>query len=245
MPNLVPPQAGGGQPVQPVHHVRHRAGRRAACSPCSRWSAGRSAHLALLHHQSGEPGAVLQRGHLRGVRADHLRLREIPKRQLSARISAPVGGQDDLEGWRFIGQTRWCAGSSSGWSARSRPRAWSSAWASRTSRHAARWQRGLGRRVRRDLRRPGRRHVPRPAHPAGFSRRRLFGLSIAFAAIPLALIALIPNLVVVAVLVVLLGACAGVAYVTGYTIVGLEVDDDTRGRMFAFLQSAIRVILFA
>jgi dTMP kinase len=34
-----------------------------------------------------------------------------------------------------------------------------------------------------------------------------------------------------------------VAYVTGYTIVGREVDDDTRGRVFAFLYSAIRVIL--
>lgn len=79
----------------------------------------------------------------------------------------------------------------------------------------------------------------------GFSRRRLFGLSIAFAALPLALIAIIPNLVVVAILVLILGACAGVAYVTGYTVVGLEVDDDTRGRTFAFLQSAIRVILFA
>jgi dTMP kinase len=79
----------------------------------------------------------------------------------------------------------------------------------------------------------------------GFSRRRLFGLSIATAALPLALIAVIPNLIVVIILVLLLGACAGVAYVTGYTIVGLEVDDDTRGRTFAFLQSAIRVILFA
>jgi dTMP kinase len=79
----------------------------------------------------------------------------------------------------------------------------------------------------------------------GFSRRRLFGLSIMFAALPLALIALIPNLVVVTILVVVLGACAGVAYVTAYTVVGLEVDDDTRGRTFAFLQSAIRVILFA
>ena len=79
----------------------------------------------------------------------------------------------------------------------------------------------------------------------GFSRRRLFGLSIATAALPLALIALIPNLIVVIILVLLLGACAGVAYVTGYTVVGLEVDDDTRGRTFAFLQSAIRVILFA
>jgi dTMP kinase len=78
----------------------------------------------------------------------------------------------------------------------------------------------------------------------GFSRRRLFGLAIAFAGVPLALIALIPNLAVVTALVVLLGSCAGIAYVTGYTVVGLEVDDDTRGRTFAFLQSAIRVILF-
>jgi dTMP kinase len=79
----------------------------------------------------------------------------------------------------------------------------------------------------------------------GFSRRRLFGLSIAFAAIPLALIALIPDLAVVTILVLLLGGCAGVAYVTGYTIVGREVDDQTRGRTFAFLQSAMRVVLFA
>lgn len=79
----------------------------------------------------------------------------------------------------------------------------------------------------------------------GFSRRRLFGLTIAFSAIPLALASVIPNLVVVTILVVVLGACAGIAYVTGYTIVGLEVDDETRGRTFAFLQAAIRVILFA
>ncbi len=58
----------------------------------------------------------------------------------------------------------------------------------------------------------------------GFTRHRLFGLSIAFAALPLALIALIPNLVIVAILVLILGACAGVAYVTGYTV------DRPRGR---------------
>jgi dTMP kinase len=77
-----------------------------------------------------------------------------------------------------------------------------------------------------------------------FSRRRLFGLAIAVAGIPLALIALIPNWVAVALLLILLGLCAGVAYVTAYTVIGREVDDDTRGRTFAFLQSAIRVIMF-
>ncbi|HUK68941.1 MAG TPA: dTMP kinase [Streptosporangiaceae bacterium] len=76
-----------------------------------------------------------------------------------------------------------------------------------------------------------------------FSRRRLFGLSIAAAGIPLALMALIPNLVVLTFLVVVLGGLAGIAYATGYTIVGLEVEDSLRGRTFAFLQSAIQVIL--
>jgi dTMP kinase len=79
----------------------------------------------------------------------------------------------------------------------------------------------------------------------GFSRRRLFGLSIMLAAVPLAVIAVIPSLVLTVILTIVLGGCAGVAYVTGYTTIGLEVNDETRGRTFAFLQSAIRVILFA
>jgi dTMP kinase len=79
----------------------------------------------------------------------------------------------------------------------------------------------------------------------GFSRKRLFGVSIMVAALPLAAAALIPNLVLTIILVIAVGACAGVAYVTGYTVIGLEVDDLSRGRTFAFLQSMIRVILFA
>jgi dTMP kinase len=77
-----------------------------------------------------------------------------------------------------------------------------------------------------------------------FSKRRLFGLAIAAAGVPLALIGLIPNLPIVVFLVVVLGILAGMAYVTAYTIVGREVDDDTRGRTFAFLQSALRVVMF-
>jgi dTMP kinase len=77
-----------------------------------------------------------------------------------------------------------------------------------------------------------------------FSLRRLFGLSIVTAAVPLALIALVPNLALVTLFVLLLGAMAGIAYATGNTIVGLEVDDHTRGRTFAFFQSMIQVILF-
>jgi dTMP kinase len=77
----------------------------------------------------------------------------------------------------------------------------------------------------------------------GFSRRRLFGLAIAGAALPLVLMALIPNLVVVVVLTVALGACGGTAYIIGYTLVGYEVNDEVRGRTFAFLQSSVQVIL--
>jgi dTMP kinase len=83
---------------------------------------------------------------------------------------------------------------------------------------------------------------PRLLH--GFSLRRLFGLAVAAGAVPLALIALVPNLIMVTLFVVLIGALSGIAYSTGFTIVGLEVDDDTRGRVFAFFQSSIQVILF-
>jgi dTMP kinase len=77
----------------------------------------------------------------------------------------------------------------------------------------------------------------------GFSLRRLFGVTITAAAVPLALIGLVPNLIMITVFVVVLGALSGIAYATGFTIVGLEVDDDTRGRVFAFFQSSIQVIL--
>jgi dTMP kinase len=78
-----------------------------------------------------------------------------------------------------------------------------------------------------------------------FSRRRLFGVTLTASAAPLALIALVPNLVIVTVLVLLMGVISGIAYPTGFTIVGLEVDDATRGRVFAFFQSTIQAILLA
>ncbi len=76
-----------------------------------------------------------------------------------------------------------------------------------------------------------------------FSRRRLFGLSLTASAVPLALIGLVPNLIFVVFMVIALGLISGIAYPTGFTIVGLEVDDDTRGRVFAFFLSTIQVIL--
>jgi dTMP kinase len=76
-----------------------------------------------------------------------------------------------------------------------------------------------------------------------FSRRRLFGVTLTASAVPLAMIALVPNLAIVTVFVFIMGVISGTAYPTGFTIVGLEVDDDTRGRVFAFFQSTIQAIL--
>ncbi|MER6824637.1 dTMP kinase [Streptosporangium sp. NPDC000563] len=75
------------------------------------------------------------------------------------------------------------------------------------------------------------------------SRRRLFGLSIVVAGFVLVAVALVHNLVIVVLLTVLLGACAGIAWIIGYTMIGLEVDDSLRGRTFSFLQSLARVTL--
>ena len=78
---------------------------------------------------------------------------------------------------------------------------------------------------------------------AGFSRQRLFGLSLTLAGILLAGVALIQNFVIVCLLVVALGACAGTSWITGYTLLGLQVPDELRGRTFAFVQSLIRLTL--
>ena len=42
---------------------------------------------------------------------------------------------------------------------------------------------------------------------------------------------------------VILGAFSGITWVTGFTMLGMEVQDDVRGRTFAFVQSLIRVVL--
>jgi dTMP kinase len=78
---------------------------------------------------------------------------------------------------------------------------------------------------------------------ADLSRRRLFGLALAMAGVSLMLLALVPDIVLATLSTVVVGACGGVAWVTGYTLLGLEVDDEVRGRTFAFLQSAARVVL--
>ncbi len=76
-----------------------------------------------------------------------------------------------------------------------------------------------------------------------FSRRRLIGLSITSAGLSLSLLALIPNMVAAVIITFVIGAWAGVAWVTGYTLLGLEVADELRGRTFAFVQTMVRLVL--
>jgi dTMP kinase len=77
----------------------------------------------------------------------------------------------------------------------------------------------------------------------GLSRRRLFGISLTAAGLLLLGMALIQDLVLVTILTLFIGFCAGVGWITGYTLLGLEIEDNVRGRTFAFVQSMVRLVL--
>ncbi|RKT52148.1 bifunctional MFS transporter/dTMP kinase [Saccharothrix australiensis] len=72
---------------------------------------------------------------------------------------------------------------------------------------------------------------------------RLFGVTIVLAGLSLMIVALAPHLWVALVAVALVGGCAGMAFLTGLTIVGSQVEDEMRGRTVALLQSLLKVVL--
>ena len=171
-------------------------------------------------------------------------LREIPKRDVSGKIEVPSVAKAIWEGWRFIWRTPIVRGLVSGmfgaFAAAGVVIGLGQVYVSKTLKGG---QAGWGAVFVAVFVGLAAGMFLGPRILQGFSRRRLFGLAIVFAALPLALMALIPNLVVVVVLTVALGACGGTAYVIGYTLVGQEVDDEVRGRTFAFLYSSVQVIL--
>jgi dTMP kinase len=170
-------------------------------------------------------------------------LTQIPKRQ-AAKISVPSTAKSIWDGWRFIGQTPVLRGLVTGmvgaFVAAGVVIGLSVPYIKFTLKGG---DAGFGLVFAAIFVGMALGMVVGPRLLAGFSLRRLFGLTITAAAVPLALIGLVPNLIMVTVFVVVLGALSGIAYATGFTIVGLEVDDDTRGRVFAFFQSSIQVIL--
>nr|WP_257721486.1 MFS transporter [Kibdelosporangium phytohabitans] len=72
---------------------------------------------------------------------------------------------------------------------------------------------------------------------------RLFGISIVLAGLGLVPVAASPHLWVSLVAVAFVGACAGIAFLTGVTIIGTQVEDAIRGRINAIYQSLMKIIL--
>jgi len=72
---------------------------------------------------------------------------------------------------------------------------------------------------------------------------RLFGAAIVAAGLALVLVALAPHLFVALASVGFVGAFAGIAFLTGLTIIGAQVADEVRGRIVAFVQSIVRLTL--
>jgi len=75
------------------------------------------------------------------------------------------------------------------------------------------------------------------------SRRRLFGLSIVFGGVCLVIAAVMPQVALAMIFVLGVGFGAGMAYLSGTTLMGTDIGDEIRGRIFALLQSLIRVVL--
>jgi dTMP kinase len=78
-----------------------------------------------------------------------------------------------------------------------------------------------------------------------FPRRRLMGVAIMAAGVALSLDAIMPNLLLAMACTFVMGLFAGVVWVVGITLVGLEVSDDKRGRTFAFIYNLMRLMLLA
>lgn len=74
-------------------------------------------------------------------------------------------------------------------------------------------------------------------------RRVVFGLSVQLAGLAVVLLSITARLVVALAEVAIVGFGAGLAFLCGVTLIGGEVDDAVRGRVFAFVQTAARAML--
>jgi dTMP kinase len=75
------------------------------------------------------------------------------------------------------------------------------------------------------------------------SRRRWFGMNIVLAGVGVIVLALALHLSVAVVGALLVGAGAGMAFLSGMTLLGGEVEDGMRSRVFAFVHTSVRVVL--
>src|SRR5438067_4015742 len=85
--------------------------------------------------------------------------------------------------------------------------------------------------------------VAGPKLVGALSRRRWFGLSIILAAGSVAILAFAWHLVIAVFFALCVGVGAGMAFLAGTTLLGTEVGDQVRGRVFAFIQTGTQVTL--
>jgi dTMP kinase len=78
-----------------------------------------------------------------------------------------------------------------------------------------------------------------------YTRSRVFGLAIGSAGVSLLLMSLIRDFILADFLAACVGLFAGMAWIIGYTLIGQEVEDRLRGRIFAFVLSSVRIMLLA
>ena len=77
----------------------------------------------------------------------------------------------------------------------------------------------------------------------GYTRSRVFGLAIGGAGVTLVVMSFVRDFILAAFLAGLVGLFAGMAWIIGYTLIGQEVEDRMRGRIFAFVLSSVRMML--
>src|SRR4051794_36853974 len=76
-----------------------------------------------------------------------------------------------------------------------------------------------------------------------YTRSRVFGLAVGGAGISLLSMSLIRDFILADILAASVGLFAGMAWIIGYTLIGQEVEDRLRGRIFAFVLSSVRIML--
>jgi len=82
-----------------------------------------------------------------------------------------------------------------------------------------------------------------PALVGTLSRRRWFALSIMLAGVAVIGLSAAPRLSLAILGAAVTGAASGMAFLSGLTLVGGDITDDVRGRVVAFIQTAVRITL--
>ena len=74
-------------------------------------------------------------------------------------------------------------------------------------------------------------------------RRMIFTPAIGFAGISLIVMSVLQDFLGAAITAAVMGIFAGIAWINGFTMIGQEVSDQLRGRVFAFVMSSVRIVL--